>query len=174
MKIFKKMLLLGLGGYLLQKELGLDYKDTYSNSDKKPSNEVNRNGKTSLCFRLNNPGCLRDGASNWKGKTGSEKGFVRFSTMEYGIRASLINLRNTYFNKGLNTISKIMYKYAPPSENNTEKYIADLETWTGFNRNRVLKFNEQEMYILFSKISRKENGFEAFNKNQFSTAWKLI
>ena len=61
-------------------------------------------------------------ANNWRGQTGENKGFCVFSSEAYGMRAAFRILTN-YIKNGHNTIRKIVSRWAPPSENNTEKYI---------------------------------------------------
>ena len=65
---------------------------------------------------------IRSTSTTWLGKTGSHKGFVEFDTQEHGIRAWLVLMR-TYRRRGLKTIRQIVSTYAPPSENETERYI---------------------------------------------------
>jgi hypothetical protein len=79
--------------------------------------------------RNNNPGNLRwDGRSQWQGMTGVDpNGFVQFDTPESGQRALSINLANQANLHGLNTVRKIIAKYAPPSDhNNTDAYVASV------------------------------------------------
>lgn len=40
-------------------------------------------------------------------------------------------LKRRYIDKGLTTIEKITYTYAPPSENKTDQYIAHINQWMG-------------------------------------------
>jgi hypothetical protein len=46
--------------------------------------------------------------------------------MPYGYRAGFVIL-HTYLVHGLNTIEKIIVRFAPPTENNTENYITSVE-----------------------------------------------
>lgn len=80
-----------------------------------------------LGLRLNNPLNIRYSPMNsWLGQIGEEKGFCKFDTLEHGYRAALVLLGN-YQRKGYDTISKIISRWAPLSENNTEAYIAYVE-----------------------------------------------
>lgn len=74
--------------------------------------------------RNNNPLNIRKG-SNWKGlvKTPEEKQFCVFSSILYGIRAALVLLRTYKYKYHCVTISQIISRWAPPSENDTQKYI---------------------------------------------------
>lgn len=60
--------------------------------------------------------------NNWKGKVKSNDAeFETFSNMYYGVRAGIVLLRN-YIKTGHNTINKIIDKWAPTCENDTESY----------------------------------------------------
>ena len=60
--------------------------------------------------------------NNWIGQTGSYKGFCVFHNQTYSIRACYVLLVN-YIKQGYDTVGKIITRFAPPSENNTEAYI---------------------------------------------------
>ena len=66
---------------------------------------------------------IRAGRAQWLGMTGTCKGFVEFETREHGIRAWLVLMRNYRRRYGCRTIRQIVTRFAPPSENNTERYI---------------------------------------------------
>ena len=80
--------------------------------------------KVSRGIRNNNPGNIRIGI-NWLGSVipGKDVSFVEFKTMPYGVRALYIDLINKH-KSGLRTIRDIIYRYAPPSENLTDAYVA--------------------------------------------------
>ena len=66
---------------------------------------------------------IRSTQTQWLGKTGSRKGFVEFDTQEHGIRAWLVLMRNYRRRYGCRTIRQIVTRFAPPTENQTERYI---------------------------------------------------
>ena len=66
---------------------------------------------------------IRAGQAQWLGMTGTRRGFVEFETREYGIRAWLVLMRNYRRRYGCRTIRQIVTRFAPPSENQTERYI---------------------------------------------------
>jgi len=80
--------------------------------------------KVARGIRNNNPGNIRIGI-NWLGRVvpGKDVSFVEFKTMPYGVRALYIDLINKH-KSGLRTIRDIIYRYAPPSENLTDAYVA--------------------------------------------------
>lgn len=89
-----------------------------------------------LGIRNNNPGNLRPG-DNWQGMVGTNKNFIVFSDIVWGLRALATDLSNKYF-KGLNTIEKIITVYAPPSENNTAAYISAVSHRLNMPGNQVI------------------------------------
>ena len=98
-------------------------------------------------LRNNNPGNLRVTADKWEGMTGDDGAFVTFKSVEYGARAMLkliINYKKKY---GLDTLSKIIHRYAPINENNTSAYIDSVVKATNINVNQVLDFNSQDTLV---------------------------
>lgn len=97
-------------------------------------------GAQSFGMRNNNPfNIVYSKMNNWKGQLGSTQGiagkFCVFETLEYGIRAGLINLRNGYFRRGVNTIDEIINKY---SATDVEAYKAYLEAQMRIGRHKEL------------------------------------
>lgn len=73
----------------------------------------------------NNPANIRYVSSNlWKGLEGSVNGFCEFSSIEYGLRALMVLLKNYIKKYHLSNVSQILHRFAPPTENNTRAYIS--------------------------------------------------
>ena len=116
-------------------------------------------------IRNNNPLNIRKG-NNWKGERPIQKdrAFEEFQSMEYGVRAGFIILRKyiTGYNglcDKINTIDKIIKRWAPASENNTEAYINQVVTFTGIPRYRKLAFGERNLMVaLVDAMIRVECG----------------
>ena len=82
--------------------------------------------KIARCIRNCNPLNIRRGAARWQGMSKREDDidFEQFLTMAYGWRAAFILLGRTYYEKyHLNTIRKIISRWAQECENNTKAYI---------------------------------------------------
>lgn len=63
----------------------------------------------------------------WQGQISHDNNkYCKFSSKRYGIRAAFAILRTYKFKHHLTTIEQIIGRWAPPSENNTEKYIDDV------------------------------------------------
>lgn len=72
----------------------------------------------------NNPFNIRYSSLNhWIGLEGETKGFCDFDSRYHGLRAGIILLRNYVYRKNLDTVKKVVERFAPPSENNTSVYI---------------------------------------------------
>ena len=113
-------------------------------------------------LRNNNPLNIRHSADNFQGEIqGNDKSFKTFSSMPYGYRAGFVIL-GTYLSRGLNTIEKIISKWAPPVENDTESYIKNVEKWSGVSRHKVLTGTDGTDFILIvAAMSFVENGLNA-------------
>ena len=103
--------------------------------------------KLPLGIRNNNPLNIRRVAGQqWKGSLPLREGrggsFVQFSTLSFGLRAAFCILR-TYRNKHHAVcIEDIITRWAPPTENDTHKYILDVCKLTGFGGKERLTENE--------------------------------
>lgn len=111
-------------------------------------------------IRNNNPLNIRIG-NNWRGEVSdpTDKQFEQFVSMEYGVRAAFIIIRNYIKKYKLNTIEKICSRWAPSSENNTSMYINAVVNMSGIPRRRELKFEDfEDMSNLFKGMCYAENG----------------
>ncbi len=126
-------------------------------------------------IRNHNPGNIDYNAhNNWRGQLGIEihaqPRFARFKAPEYGIRA-LVRLLNTYFEKhGLNTIYKIVSRWAPPNENNTEEYANFVGVRVGISPYKVItELDDYDvLFKLVEAIITKENGYQPYSVKQIN------
>jgi hypothetical protein len=83
-----------------------------------------------LGIRNKNPGNIRSSKTPWLGQTAVHPGnYVIFSDAVYGIRAMAKLLINYQIFYGLDTIKKIISRWAPPvgpDANDTDAYIKDV------------------------------------------------
>lgn len=111
-----------------------------------------------------NPGNIRLSKVFYRGEVqpSQDAAFKQFSSMEWGYRAMFV-LLDTYARRyGLNTIRGMISRYAPPSENNTEAYIAAICEWTGIAADDVLDTrSRRDMVPIVVAMSRIENGLPA-------------
>jgi hypothetical protein len=111
--------------------------------------------------RNNNPGNIRKGIK-WLGRVepGKDAAFVEFKTMPYGIRALYIDLINKH-KGGLRTIQGIIYRYAPPSENLTDAYVASVAKQIGIPATAVFQPTADTFKKFAKAVAVHENGKDA-------------
>lgn len=125
-------------------------------------------------IRNKNPGNIRISLSQWMGKLRiADPEFEQFSEMKFGIRA-LMKLLIGYINRDFNTIEKIITRYAPSNENDTQAYIKSVCDRTGFERDEILTPDEGTIKRLVYAISYHENGGDYLNIGDVEDAWGLI
>ncbi len=114
-------------------------------------------------LRNNNPGNIKRDGTNWQGMspTQSDPIFVQFVDPIWGIRAMARILTN-YFNRGLRTVSDIIGTWAPPSENDTEAYVAAVADSMGVDPNVPL--GSADLPGLVSAIIQHENGTQPYSQ----------
>lgn len=113
-------------------------------------------------IRNNNPLNIRVG-NNWQGEVSqpTDHTFEQFKEMKYGVRAAFIILRNYINRHKLNTIPKVINRWAPSNENNTLAYIKAVEKYSLIDINETLRFeNKCQMINLFRAMCIVENGRE--------------
>lgn len=125
------------------------------------------NGQEPRGIRNNNPGNLQ--FANQEGATleqGANPRFARFETPEAGIQA-LDHQLQLYGQRGLNTVSSIMQRYAPPSENNTGQYAATVARAMGVSPDQPIDLgNPMVRQHLSDAIIRFENGKNPYSSEQ--------
>lgn len=92
--------------------------------------------KNSRARRNHNPGNIRYGRfARLHGAVGTDGSFAIFPSDDAGFKAMSILLESYYLG---DSVEKALQRYAPPSENNTPLYIADVCEWTGLNPDTIL------------------------------------
>lgn len=72
----------------------------------------------------NNPFNVRPcGIIKWNGLTGCTRGYCNFDTIEHGIRVAAYLVIRSYFRYNVKSYKAIIYRFAPPSENDSQKYL---------------------------------------------------
>ena len=117
-------------------------------------------------IRNNNPGNIRWG-DNWQGlkQDGKQQdpSFCVFTNAVYGIRALAKVLKNYQRLYGLNTPRKIISRYAPPNENQTQAYINSVAQQLGMTPDTEVDLTETGVLTVFIKaIIRHENGIQPY------------
>lgn len=133
----------------------------------------NNNLPRGLCN--NNPGNIRKNSDVFQGeKTSSDKEFKQFKSMAYGYRAIFKILSNYYRNYKLDTIRKMISRWAPENENNTDAYIKAVSDYAGIPTDDPINVNDREQMIrIVAGMSKVENGREA-DMSDVIAGWNLL
>lgn len=140
-------------------------------------------GRTDLArgLRNNNPGnlVLTEPQQGWMGSidrpNNTDGTFEQFLFYVYGLRAMLKLMRNKMKVEGQNTIRRLITTWAPPSENATEAYIAQVADATGIPQNQPIDINDRErLYALARSIELFENGQTVMSRTDFDQAFALL
>lgn len=85
-------------------------------------------------IRNNNPLNIRKGA-RWRGLRDfpTDKEFCEFQTMAFGFRAAFRTLITYYTKHDCRNLENIIYRWAPPKENNTLAYITHVRLKAGID-----------------------------------------
>lgn len=117
-------------------------------------------------LRNNNPGNIRDdGVTAWEGLDSprSDGTFLRFVTPEYGFRA-WARIVSNYVNADAvaPTVTGIVSRWAPPSENDTASYIRDVSQRLGVDPNASLDL-PFSLVSLLAAMTSHENGLNPYS-----------
>jgi len=127
-------------------------------------------------IRNSNPGNLRKSHDVWQGETAvqSDPDFVTFQAPEWGLRAMAKVLLN-YQRAGLDTVRKIIGRWAPTNENDTDAYVASVAMYVGVNEDARLDLTHPDLLVkLMKAIVRHENGQQPYTDEQFTQALRLV
>jgi len=130
-------------------------------------------------IRNNNPLNIRRSKDQWQGlsKTQGDRSFCQFETLEYGWRAAFYLLTRTYYHKyRLYTIRGIVSRWAPPSENNTEAYIANVSRLTGIDPDEPLGIPSEKpsrWMMLGLAMAIQENGTDSLDHFAMLRGWEM-
>src|ERR1700678_130983 len=129
-------------------------------ADYRNSGILNTDGSGTVNAGLanNNPGDIKADGTSWQGMTGDDGTFDTFSDTTWGIRAMAVDLTTKINKDGLNTITAIITKYAPPSENNTQAYINAVTADTDYGATEPLTADPATLAELIRAIINHEIG----------------
>lgn len=127
-------------------------------------------------IRNNNPGNLRRTSDPWQGLAAdqTDPDFFQFSDAKWGIRA-LARLAINYQDRhGLNTVEKIISRWAPPVENATSAYVAHVASRLGIAATEPIDVHDYRVLRpLVEAIITHENGCQPYSAAQIDAALVL-
>lgn len=120
-----------------------------------------------------NPGNIRRNATVWMGMAAiqNDPSFVVFVAPEYGIRA-IAKIMRSYRALGLNTIREVVRRWAPPSENNTDAYVAAVCAECSVGPDDTIDL-DNVMPLLVKAIIYHENGVCPYTDEQINSGIAL-
>jgi hypothetical protein len=130
-------------------------------------------------IRNNNPLNIRKSKDKWKGLRAQQQdaAFCEFEAMEWGWRAAFWLLTRTYYHTyRLFTIRTIVQKWAPPHENNTASYIANVSKLTGIGPNEPIGIPSDQparWMMLGAAMAIQENGTNSIDYFAMLRGWEL-
>ena len=123
----------------------------------------------------NNPFNIKTNSANkWKGKT-TVKGatFESFDTLENGVRAGIIILRNYFLKYNLKTIQGIISRFAPNNENDTQNYVNFVSDQMKIAPDETITANKETLWKLSQAICKMENGY-TLKREVYEKAFSMV
>lgn len=129
-------------------------------------------------LRNNNPLNIEKtkGGNPWLGEIvpSADSRFAQFKSMAYGYRAAFKLLNSYQRNYGLDTIRKMISRWAPSNENHTDTYVETVSNRSGVPANsRITSTNRDVMVPIVAAMSYVENGVEA-RMADVEAGWELF
>ena len=126
-------------------------------------------------LRNDNPGNIRRNSDVFQGEVNPsrDKDFKQFKNMAYGYRAVFKILFNYHNKYRLNTIRKMISRWAPENENNTGAYVSLVSSYSGIGPDDPISFDREQMIRIVAGMSRVENGIEAVMSDVIA-GWNLL
>lgn len=125
--------------------------------------------------RNNNPLNLRYNVrNNWQGRVLLKKDndFEEFQSMYYGFRAAIRTIQNYILHHNCNTLAKIIARWAPPTENNTDNYIRTVALRSNVGGNENIAPNDTRIKTIIAQMAVIESGNEINDfLDQLDKAW---
>jgi hypothetical protein len=123
---------------------------------------MNKDNTLSRGERNNNPLNIRlVNGTTWKGQRilQTDKDFVQFETITFGIRAAFKILAKYIEVYHLKTVEEIVRRWAPASENDTAAYVRSVLQWSHLGgKERISSTNAEQMERLVYAMARVETG----------------
>ena len=124
-------------------------------------------------IRNNNPGNIKYNGTAWLGLANPphDGTFCVFTEAKYGIRALAKVLRNYNRYYGIRTIYRIIKRFAPATENQTDAYIKSVAASTGYDPHTQLNLESNAVLVkLMKAIIKHENGKQPYTDEEIEAA----
>ena len=128
--------------------------------------------KEPLGMRNNNPLNIRKSSQKFVNEQKTDNAFKKFSPLPYGIRAGIRIIHTYYFNYKLNTIRKLIHRWAPTNENDTESYINTVSKRAHILPDTIFVYEKDTILDIVKAMAYVECHVE-LSKENLEEAWKL-
>lgn len=123
--------------------------------------------KQSRGIRNNNPGNIERSKIKWNGMSKDQSSDSRFIVFEYpqdGIRSMARVLQKYQSKYKLDTIEKVINRWAPPSENNVTAYVNYVSKKSGISPKQKINLNDSNtLLLIMSAMIEHENGYMPYD-----------
>ena len=125
-----------------------------------------------------NPLNIREVNSNkWVGQCGTDGSFAKFINIKHGLRAAFRLLYTYGYRYNLRTIKDIIYRWAPPFENNTTAYLQRVCSYSGLEADDCIHVEcheyKDKACSLVAAMSFVENGGDYLTVSIIKEAYDL-
>ncbi len=112
---------------------------------------------TTVGMSRNNPFDIEPNHIAWLGEA-ARTSPVTFDTVEHGLRAGVLVFL-AYARAGLDTPRLAISTFAPPADNPTAQYVADVCAWCGVKPDQRVDFRDASFMVRWSRaVIRQEQG----------------
>lgn len=111
--------------------------------------DLRNNSTLSRGLRNNNPFNLIKTKIPWKGKIegSADPKFEQFKTVEYGVRAGVMDIANDYKTDGKTTIRELIREFAPGHENPTSTYVNWIANFVGLRSDQKIPYKLMPRFL---------------------------
>ncbi len=123
-----------------------------------------------------NPGNIRLGVSKFRGEypTSQDAEFKQFEAPEWGYRAMFLILHNYGILYGIDTLDRMIARWAPAVENETHLYIKAVAKRLGMPADSYIDTLDHDvMVVMVAAMSRIESGKPA-DMERVELGWRLF
>lgn len=125
----------------------------------------NRIGTPPRGIRNHNPGNLRRSSDPWQGlaQEQTDPDFFQFASAKWGIRALARTLISYQDRVGITTIKKMIGRWAPPNENDTDAYVRAVAANVGVGAGDKIDLHDySRLRPMVLAVIRHENGQQPY------------
>ncbi|MBB4267593.1 structural protein P5 [Roseospira visakhapatnamensis] len=127
-------------------------------------------------IRNHNPLNIRlNPANRWQGRIdpadNTDGAFEQFRDPIWGLRAGAVLIINHHDRRDATTIRRLIALWAPPSENDTDGYVAFVARQSGFGPDQALDFHRADhLRPVLTAMVAMENGCQPYTEAQIDAA----